>query len=189
MKKLGRNDAVWVPDPTLLLDASEYDVVELKSKEQHAPYFFSYMLGTDNYELASSVIRTVYKSWGVAPRVSRPYSLSYNLFHSGFVGPDGWLAGLHRSVFVVTNSFHGLIFSLLFRRPFIVLLRAQKEAEMNSRVLSLLDVVGLQNRAVSAYDGAQVERLCREEIGWGEVHARLKMFREKGCRFIRDTLS
>ena len=189
MKKLGRNDAVWVPDPTLLLDASEYDVVELKLKEQPAPYFFSYVLGTDNDGLASSVIKTVHKRLGVVPRLSRPYLLSYNLFHSGFVGPDEWLARLHRSVFVVTNSFHGLIFSLLFCRPFIVLLRAQKAAEMNSRVLSLLDVVGLQNRAVSAYDRAQVEQLCREEIDWGRVDARLKMFREKGCRFIRDALA
>lgn len=189
MKKLGRDDAVWVPDPTLLLDASEYCAVELKIKEQHVPYFFSYMLGTDNNELASIVTKTVSRNLGVKQFASRPYSLSHNLFHSGFVGPAEWLTKLRLSDFVVTNSFHGLMFSLLFRRPFIVLLRAQKEAEMNSRFLSILEVVGLQNRAILSYDDAEVERLCREEIDWDRVHARLKVFREKGCRYIRKALT
>lgn len=189
VKKLGRADAAWVPDPTLLLDASEYSAVELKPKEQHLPYSFSYMLGTDNNELASDIIKTVSKKLGVKQFFSRPHSLGHNIFDSGFVGPAEWLTRLHFSDFVVTNSFHGLMFSLIFRRPFIILLRAQKEAEMNSRFISILEVVGLQNRAVSAYDGVQIERLCREEIEWDVVHARLKVFREKGCQFIHEALA
>jgi hypothetical protein len=189
MKKLGRDDAVWVPDPTLLLDASEYDIVESKRKEQQAPYFFEYMIGTDNDGLASSVINAVHESLGVVSRKLLPSSFSYNLFHSGFKGPDEWVARLHRSVLVVTNSFHGLVFSLLFHRPFIILLREQKAAEMNSRVLSLLNVVGLPNHAISVFDHTQVERLCGEEIDWSLVDARLNVFREKGFQFIREALA
>ncbi len=189
VKKLGRNDAVWVPDPTLLLDASEYSAVEVKLKEPHVPYSFSYMLGTDNNELASDITKTVSEKLRVKQFASHPYSLSHNIFDSGFVGPAEWLTRLHLSDFVVTNSFHGLMFSLIFRRPFIILLRAQKEAEMNSRFISILEVVGLQNRAVSAYDSAQIERLCREEIDWDLVHARLNVFREKGCQYIREALA
>ena len=188
MKKLGRNDAVWVPDPTLLLDASDYAPVESESNEPKHPSLFSYLLGTDNDELASHVQKTAQKRLGIGTYVSRPLSLSHNLFRSGFVGPDKWLTRLHQSVFVITNSFHGLVFSLIFHRPFIVLLRAQKEAAMNSRVTSLLDVVGLQNRAILECDGAEIERLCHERIEWGQVDARLKIFRETGRRFLRDTL-
>jgi hypothetical protein len=188
VKKLGRDDAIWVPDPTLLLDAFDYSTIEMKFKKPQSPYSFTYVLGIDNNELASNVTKTISEKLGMMQFASYPYSLSHNLFDSGFVGPTEWLARLHLSDFVVTNSFHGLMFSLIFRRPFIVLLRAQKAAEMNSRINSILEVVGLQNRAISLYDRAQVNQLCREEINWDVVHAQLAVFRETGYKFIREAL-
>jgi len=95
---------------------------------------------------------------------------------------------LRRSCFVVTNSFHDTVFSLLFHKPFIVLLQKGLSIGMNSRITSLLDVVGLQHRVVMDYDRNQIVKLCYEEVDWSQTDARIREFRECGCKFLSDAL-
>lgn len=188
MKSLGRDDAIWVPDPTLLLHASEYGSIESQLTKHDKPYFFAYQIGPDN-ELASRVKSTVRAALGMPCRECYPNLPGHILLRGGGIGPDTWLASLHHSSFVITNSFHGLTLSLVFRRPFIILLHAQGASKLNTRVTSLLDAVGLQNRAVASFDRTQIECLCREEIDWDQVDDRLMRFRETGIRFINEALS
>jgi len=191
MKTLGRADAVWVPDPTLLLDDSAYASIQPKAPRPDCPFVFCYVLPGDNATLASRVTAIARSVLGVDCCESRPHSLIHNLCRGGplTLSPGEWLDRLRRSCFVVTNSFHALAFSLIYRRPFVVLLRAGMTHEKNSRITSLLSVAGLEDRAVATFDRAQVERLCCQEIKWDQVHARLTRFREIGCRFLHDALS
>lgn len=112
-----------------------------------------------------------------------------NMIQNGYIGPGDWLSRLSQSNFVVTNSFHATIFSLLYHRPFIVILRAGQDAGANSRVASLLEVVGLPHRAIAGYDCGRIESLCREKVDWDQVDARLQQFREVGIQFLKEALS
>ena len=103
--------------------------------------------------------------------------------------PNEWLGRLHNAAFVMTNSFHGLMFSLLFRRPFVVVLRTGAGIVLNGRLQSILRVAGLEHRAVVQYARDQVACLCQEEIDWDPVNRRLATFRETGQRFLRSALS
>lgn len=184
---LGRHDAVWVPDPTLLLAETDYGQLAPISADDKAMSVFCYQLGTDNHDLFLKTKSKVSSVLGLCSWESRPQSFVHNL-RSGYASPTEWLSRLRRSKFVVTNSFHGLAFSLIFRRPFIVILRANSASEMNSRVITLLDLLGLRNRAIANYDDGKILSLLSEEIDWAFVESKLEGFRETGCSFLAEAL-
>lgn len=186
LKRLGRPDAVWVPDPTFLLDGVEYGPAAMRQERSESPYLFAFLLGAEN--LVTDISHAVGKALHLNCTEVAPFSV-LGFLQGGYRGPMGWLAGLRRSRFVVTDSFHGTAFSLIYHRPFISTLRVSVSPERNGRIRSLLGVVGLQSRAVDKFDGDYIEHLCREEIDWERVDARLRLFRETGCRFIRDALA
>lgn len=189
MQTLGRTDAVWVPDPTLLLSQAEYGSIEYSKNETKVPYLFSYILGTDNTSLALQVNATLCEMLKTDCYNAYRKSLLNNILHNGYIGPCDWLSRLGQSHFVLTNSFHATVFSLLYHRPFIVILRTGEDAGGNSRLTSLLDIVGLGKRAIVCYDHAHIEGLCRDKVDWDRVDSRIQQFREIGFRFLRDALS
>lgn len=65
-------------------------------------------------------------------------------------GPEDFLAAFSRATFVLTNSFHGTVFSMLFHRPFAVELENQRL--FNFRVKALLAQFHLEDRAFSSAD-------------------------------------
>ncbi len=193
MQALGRHDAQWVPDPTLLLSPEDYRAVGAAGTiADTKPYLFSYVVPPDGeirVPYARSLAR-IRQLRGLSAWQCRPYARPVrDLIAGQVVGPDEWLARLRGSAFVITNSFHGLMFSLLFRRPFVVFLRSAAEAGLNGRVASILRVAGLEHRAVAQYDRAEVDRLGREEIDWDAVDARLEAFRQVGQRFLQTALA
>lgn len=73
-------------------------------------------------------------------------------------GPAEFLGWMGKAAFVCTNSFHGLAFSLIYRKPFLVV--SLKNHGANTRIDSLLAKVGLLSRQVT--DGQ--ERLLIESL-------------------------
>ncbi|MGA2915470.1 MAG: polysaccharide pyruvyl transferase family protein [Sedimentisphaerales bacterium] len=183
VRKLGRSDAAWVPDPTLLLDAHDYDPIEICMGKINVPSIFSYPL-VSNWEMFTKAKATVCEEMGGPFHDCRPTSWRHSLFHGGLLKPGQWISRLRNAKFVLTDSYHGLLFSLIFHRPFIVLRSAK-----SSRIISVLRVVGLQHRAVTDYDRGRIKDICREKVNWDQVDARIQPFREIGFRFLRDALS
>ncbi len=109
-------DVPVVVDPTLLFDKSRWAEYANK-KFEHKGYIFVY---------------TVFNSkplWEFAYKLSEKTGLpirtiSYSKFHrhkakySFFAGPDEWLSHIMNAEYVVTNSFHGLVFSMNFEKQF-----------------------------------------------------------------------
>ncbi len=187
--RLGRPDAVVVPDPTHLLSPEDYARIAPTHAPMKRPYVFAYIFDTDNGEFLYEVEQTVREVAGLSIRRSRPVSRLRNFLSRGVVGPGKWLSLLRQSQYVVTNSFHGTALSILFHRPFIVVLYQGAAARLNGRVTSLLEILGLEHRAVTTYDRREIERLCHEDIDWEEVHRRLSALRQVGVRFLEDALA
>lgn len=66
--------------------------------------------------------------------------------------PQDWLETIYRSAAIITDSFHCCVFSIIFQRPFLVILNA---ARGNSRLESLLTTFEMQNRFL--YHPAELE--------------------------------
>jgi hypothetical protein len=84
---------------------------------------------------------------------------------------------------VVTNSFHGLCFAIIFHRPFVVYCPPEKSP---TRQLNLLTRVGLENRLVRSLD--QLDDVFNVEINWAEVDSRLEKERAQSLAFLECAL-
>lgn len=141
-------DAEHVLDPTMLLDEEDYVCLFKKVRESKVKGdLFCYVLD-ENIE-ADRIINHL-KVEGYIPYYAylnvhstkdnpRPYQLSV----------EEWLRGIYDAEFVVTDSFHACVFSILFKKKFVVL---GNKVRGNTRFDSLLDMFGLQKRMVESYD-------------------------------------
>ena len=98
-----------------------------------------------------------------------------------------WLAAFDRAGFVITDSFHGCVFSILFRKNFIVILNKDRGAD---RFHSLLKQFGLQNRLISGY--GDLEKRAGElfkPIDYAAVEEKLSRLKADSLRFLREALT
>ena len=97
-----------------------------------------------------------------------------------FPSVSRWLAGFRDAQFVVTDSFHGTVFSIIFNKPFVAILNSERGA---SRFISLLSILGLENRLISTGDEVSEEHL--RPIDYTEVNKILNEWKLKSINYIR----
>lgn len=95
---------------------------------------------------------------------------------------EEWLRGFYDAEFVVTDSFHACVFSILFEKQFVVV---GNEKRGLSRFRSLLGMFGLEDRLLT--DGCPIDYL--QEINFMEVYKLLTSNRENSIRFLQKHLS
>lgn len=143
-KKLGFSNAVKVVDPTLLLSSDDYDSIRIETKNSK-PYIFLYLLGNpcackveDIYKFAKQ------KGLDIIYVASQNQNDKYEK-----VNPQigEWLDYLVKSEFVITNSFHCTVFSLIYKKKFMSIPLVGGFERMNTRIEELLSHAGL-NQAI-----------------------------------------
>ena len=99
---------------------------------------------------------------------------------------EEWLKAFSTAEFVVTDSFHGCVFSIIFNKPFVAVGNVERGV---TRFQSLLGMVGLGSRLVSSVEEVD-EALVGEVINWSEVNAKVDALREKsGNYLLRNVLN
>jgi len=179
---IGRQTAN-VPDPTLL----HGDYSELTNSSipvQEGAYVFCYALRSpDNIrptaDLAAKRLDCTILS------AHNPHRRWVEIGRTVYPDPAEWVALLKNARFVVTNSFHGTVFSLLFKKPFIVAGLTGDKAAANARAINLLRAVGLEERLTASFTEENVEKLMSREIDWAAVDERLAGLRSAGELFLR----
>ena len=188
-KELFDVDAVHVIDPTMFFGAEHY----IKLSKERDDYFnngncFAYILDKSN------------EKQRIISRVSNKYNLKpFNVMpKSKFadVGPqhvedcimppvEQWLDGFNKAEFIITDSFHGCVFSIIFKKPFIVIENAERGG---ARFESLLRLFKLENRMIQSENDLR-EDLLNTEIDYEVVHEILAKEREKATMFLIKALS
>lgn len=95
-------------------------------------------------------------------------------------GPAEFVGYVQNAACVVTNSFHGTAFSILFQKPFLVF----PHSRLNVRIADLLETLGLERRMAEGPSSPGEERIW-EEIDWAGARARLDGERRQSREFIR----
>ena len=98
---------------------------------------------------------------------------------------ESWLKYIAGAKFVVTDSFHGVAFSLVFNREFVVI---TPDIGKNSRLKDLMDTLGLSNRYYYDTDVIDYEKLISSKIDYQKVNELLQREREYSWRFLKDNL-
>ena len=140
---LGREVKVGV-DPTLLLPKSSYE--QFVKISNNYDYVLFYGLSTkQNKELVKSVLDKVKREYDLPIIDISPinWNISAEETHR-VISPSEFLSYIHNASVVVTNSFHGTVFSLIFNREIWCVLPSLK----GMRIIDLMENVGLQKRII-----------------------------------------
>ena len=98
---------------------------------------------------------------------------------------EQWLDGFNKAKFIVTDSFHGCVFSIIFKKPFIAIGNSERGM---ARFDSLLKMFKLENRLIHS-ENDLTEDLLNSEIDYDAVHEILAKEREKAKMFLIKALS
>ena len=181
-----REDAVHVLDPVMLLTAEHYaHLAELSSERPCKGKILSYVLDPDN---SKRYILERVEGWlakeshnAYVPDRDRNIPLEKRIVPS----IRQWLSCFADAEFVVTDSFHGCVLSVLFHKPFIALANPGRGM---SRILSLLESLGLDDRIVQGLDPDDDGEYYLSGIDWDDVDARLSEMKERSIEFLRNAL-
>lgn len=164
-------DAQHVLDPTMLLGKEDYiklftDANTPKSKGNLLCYIL------DEAEEKKALIKRVADEKGLIPFNVKSQSDDINSPVSERIQPslEQWLRGFYDAEFVVTDSFHACVFSILFNKPFIVY---ENLGRGMARFVSLLSTFGIKDRMVTPIDRSQYIG----EIDFENVYTNLELYR------------
>lgn len=182
MKKMGwRREAELVLDPTMLLAKERYECVLNCEKSYSANKMLLYIL--DDSENVKKIVDSIRNRCGL----EKDYIMDPLLWKQDdyqLPSIEKWLRGIHDAKVVVTDSFHGMVFSIIFNRPFWVIVNKERGAD---RFESLLSVLNLQNRMISSeHDFVKNEE---SYIDWDSVNKKLDFLKKESITFLRNALN
>lgn len=193
LKRQFHLDGEWVLDPTFLCDRKHYEKLAQRgvSRLPKEKYVAAYLL--DMEQFGETVIKAVQKKCGVKTHLAilesqlgkeDGYSGSMNTMPQAKL--EEWLALIQNSDFVITDSFHGLCFSLIFQKNFLIIF--DKDCwRGNTRFDSLLSLLHLTDRIVYSLED-MVQALALADIDYSTVNVALQQEKEKSIQWLTDTI-
>lgn len=184
-------NAELVIDPTLLHDASFYEQNIIKDDGASASgKVVSYILGKTavnmvqaaNYFATSQGLAHTELYW--LDKDLNTKRLSNFESHKSHISVEKWLSEIRDAEYVITNSFHCAVFSILFRKKFVVL---EYASGGNDRLCTLLCSLGLEKRMVS--DESGIANVITEEIDYAKCFAKLAALREYSNAYLINALN
>jgi len=144
-RKCGIRDVKVVMDPTILLDANIYRLLYENTissiTKQKSKYCFIYLIDEKHNYL---MVKKIYK-WAKKKKLAIIYitgNLRYNIKSRIYATIPEWIYLLENSEYVITDSYHGAIFSLIFHKNFLIIPRSIKR--QNDRFFSLFTSFGIE---------------------------------------------
>lgn len=174
----GRKDAVCVADPTMLLTADDY--LKIASREHPKDkYLFIYFLGTRT-TINWKEIRAFAKQRGLKIVYVASQGQEDKFKHMQ-ASIHQWISLIANAEYVITNSFHGTVFTLLFGKKFMTYPITGFAVRMNDRITTLLNPLGLGNHIYS-----DSIRTIEEDINYTEVHRIMQENGAKGRELLKE---
>lgn len=181
-----------VLDPTLLMTGDEWNAYCAENPYEKESYIFAYLLGDkkeDRRYIKDFAERNQLKI------ITIPYLLGkYRSCDKKFgdiqlfdVNPALFLSLIRDAKYVMTDSFHGTVFSCLFHREFYLFKRSTDNdvKSMNSRIYSLLSLFDCEDRIISPFDD---QKESRKDINFEKIEEVLQKEREKSKNFLYEAL-
>lgn len=170
-----------VVDPTLLLAQKDYELIISQDKNE-SEYIFVYMLKY-NVELVK------YCNEFSSKKGIKVIYIAVNKFcgikgENAFgIGPDKFLKYIKEAKYIITNSFHATVFSIIFNKKFVTFTKKRSSSRMvDSRIVDLLDKLGISERI---YD----EKFnIDKDIDYDRVQEKLIDMRKSSLEYLNKAL-
>lgn len=182
---LGYDNAKHVLDPTMLLEGKDYMKFTKKNHNKIPGSLLCYIL--DKTEKKDEIINSMLRQNNLKKfKVNSDVSNGKVKFRDRVQPPvEEWLQGFVDAEYVITDSFHGCVFSIIFNKPFWVIGNAGRGM---ARFTSLLKIFGLEDRMIT-----EVEDIANfnfsEPINWISVNKIKKEWQKKSMDYLIANLS
>lgn len=168
-----------VVDPTLLVEPSVFDSLEANTEMND----FLLVYQVNVYSQTNAIAHDIQKRHGLEKKVKLtpgvPRRDPFNRFASA--SPEDFVSLYRKAEYVVTTSFHGVVFALIFRKQFVCVMNSSRG---NYRISNLLSELGLEDRMVRNVDG-----IPASAIDYDQVTSRVHVLRKRSREFLAKALA
>lgn len=177
--------AELVLDPTLLLSIQDYMDLLGDNTQKSKGELFTYIL--DSGSEKNAIIEQIAKATSHSPFACMPkLKLTYrnakkDLKDCQFPAVEQWIQSFVDAKMVVTDSFHGTVFSIIFNKPFWVIANPRRG---NTRMESLLELFDLKDRMITKENLAN--KNLSTPIDWDKVNGIKKEWQTKSIEFLKN---
>jgi hypothetical protein len=184
-------DAVHLLDPTFLLNTTDY----IRSVKQDSKNIsrsqgdlFAYIL--DQTKEKQQIVNKISSELHLTPFEILPPKVLFRedlkeLEKHIFPPITQWVRSFMDAKFIITDSFHGTVFSILFNKPFITIGNQKRGM---ARFSSLLKTFDLENRLVSSFHYEFSPEIVFNKIDWNNINNTISDKRKESIRFLFDNL-
>lgn len=180
-----------VVDPTLLFSASEWLDWFPKNESTNKPYILIYCFGG-----ISPIMRRHVNLLAKQKSMTVRYILSPNMndtiretmYGNGVYGPKEYVGLFADAAFTIVNGYHGVLFSLIFEKPFVCLHRRSDElwGIHENRMREIIDRFGLERRYILPDDDIKESML---HLDYSEISIKIDRERKESWDYLKEALA
>ena len=170
-------------DPSLLLTSKEYlEAFNLPdNRSEDYIFVFSYALDPKMYDFANMLsLKSGYKIVALSPYNGGNYVSGTKIMRK--VPPVEWLQLFNSAKMIITDSFHGMMFSIVFNKPFYAYTPNRSNV---ARVRDILKKLNLEDRKLTNITNV-AETVW--EMDYTKVNEILEMERKKSLEYLKNQL-
>lgn len=179
-----------VLDPTLVVEKSFWDSLSEGNTTQQK-YLFAYILRGNKEQrqfielfakdrnlkiVTVPFLESDFIEW---------YDLKFGDIKRWDCGPDEFIGLIRNAEYVITDSYHGTVFSCIYHVPFFNLEKFGKA--QSSRIQSLEKILEIEGRVVNSYE--DISRIDTQKIDWNLVDANIEKEKQKSWHYLEKALS
>lgn len=179
LKQKGFNNSI-VLDPTLLHSHYFYTKIQKEPKQHPKRYVLIYQVMLD--ELSYNFAQAIANKYNIEViEIAAGNRLRKDKHIVKSASPEEFLWYIDNAEIIITTSFHGTVFSIIYHKDFYVI---DSTCKNDSRITSLLSITGLTHRRISSMDDQ-----VGSHIDWDGVDKAIAYERERSISYLRDSLS
>ena len=174
-----------VLDPTLLLEADEWNSLIEEKSYNNCGYILYYSLNSyskvkkDLKYLSSLSSHLDLKILVLTPLI--PCVKDHNIYNIIDAGPLDFIKLLKNSYYVVTDSYHGMLFSINFKKNFYLL---NQSGDHGVRANDVLSSLNLLSRSIDSIEKIDLKSIINYETAFQA----LNILRDKSIRYLKNAL-
>jgi predicted transcriptional regulator len=172
-----------VADPAFLLTSKEWEEIAQEDKKTEGDYVFVYQVQSD-VELINFAQKLAKDKKCKIIYCPFPLKKQIKCKKRPYISPERWLGYMKNAKYVVTDAFHGTVFSIIFNRLFFVQISSYGK-DTGSRITNILEVFSLQDRLLIGEKSDYIN----QSIDYNKVNKIIELERESSMKHLSNMLS
>ncbi|MDR0606077.1 MAG: polysaccharide pyruvyl transferase family protein [Bacteroidales bacterium] len=179
-----------IQDPTCMLKATDYfSIAEIPNERNYIASYMLALLDKGQNKIINLIKQRLNRK--IINLRNPDTCIRLSNAKNSIVTPRQWLGYMINADFVICSSFHAVMFSLIFHKPFIVIQpQLTMEQGGNARIHSLLEPIGLINRCVYGTHDSEnnIIEILQKNIDWETVDSYLQNGTENSLNYLKRIL-